>query len=144
MNNFDEPEDNIPVFRSERGTGTVTHRKYRKDKRHQKSIKITVQEDLGTIEQTQEFFFKGSTQRTTTKKERNPELIYLMKAPIRIGYYKNSKKVFVWQMNGIFSGELEKHDLKQLFSKFGLILRGETPKEENYFGSQPKRSIKKR
>ena len=124
MSNSENLNDDIPVFRAERATSTVKHRKYRADKRNPKKLKITITEDLGKIEQTQQFFFKEDKQVRSHSKEKNPNLVYLLKSPIKIGYYRNSKKCFIWQTNGIFSGELEKHDLKKLFFEIGLVLRG--------------------
>ena len=116
-------DDDIPTFKRRKGTATVKHRKYRADKRNPKGIEVTIREDLGKVEQTQQYFFKGTHQGRTKKKEKNPNLIYLLKSPIKIGYYTNTKKCFVWQQNGLYSGELEKHDLKRLFSAIGHILR---------------------
>ena len=115
--------DEIPVLRSERATSTVKHRKYRADKRHPKRLKITVQEDFQNIEQTQTFYMKSNTKRTTKKKQKNDNLVYLMKTPLKIAYYKDSKRTFVYDLDGNYAAEFEKRDLKSLYSRIGHLLR---------------------
>jgi len=118
-----DPYD-TPVFRATRATAKTKQRRYRADKRNPQGVKITVQEDLGTLEQTQQYFFESATKRRARSKKKNPNLIYILKSPIRIAYYTNSKKLFLYSQDGIYLGELEKHDQRKVFSELGLILRG--------------------
>ena len=119
-------EDNeIPVMQTEKPTATVKHRKYRADKRHPRRLKITVQEDFQEIEQTQTFYMKSNTKRTSKRKQKNDNLVYLMKTPLKIAYYKDSKRTFVYDLDGNYAAEFEKKDLNSLYSRIGHLRRWE-------------------
>lgn len=57
------------------------------------------------------------------KNKQNPNLIYIIKHPIKIIYYLDNEKCFIYDELGSYLGDLEKHDLKRLFSKIGHVLR---------------------
>jgi len=133
MPNFEDEEynnDDLPVFQSKRATATIKHRRYRADKRHPKKLKIVLTEDLGKIEQIQQFYFEENKQVRSHKKQKNPNLVYLLKSPIKIVHYVNSRKTYLYSNDGLYLGELEKHDLKRLFSIMGLVLRGKLKTEK--------------
>jgi len=115
--------DEIPTFRTNRPTAIVKHRKYRGDKHHPRRLKVSIIEDFKEIEQTQTFYMESNTRRTTKRKYKNGNLVYLMKTPLKIAYYLNSKRCFVYDLNGNFAAELEKKDLNSLYSRIGHLRR---------------------
>lgn len=98
-------------------------RRYRKDKKNPKNTRITITEDVGRFEQKTTFISEFSRDRTITPKEKNHNLVFILKSPLKIGYYLDSEKCFVWSENGEYLGSLEKYHLKRLFSKIGEVLR---------------------
>jgi hypothetical protein len=58
-----------------------------------------------------------------TPKEKNPNLFKIYLGNIKICWYFNGKKGFIYDKNGKYLGRFEKHDLKKLFLKIGQILR---------------------
>lgn len=108
-----------------RPTKTISVRKYRKDKYKPKKLLIQIKEDLGRFEQIETLKMNedNSINRTIIPKEKNPNLIYILKNPIKIGFYLDTLQCFAWSENGEYLGQLEKYHFKKLFSKIGELLK---------------------
>lgn len=93
--------------------------------RHPQRAKTTIEIDKGeyTEKHIVTYPVHSNIKGLTISHKRNPNILYLMKTPLKIVYYKNSKRTFVYTTEGEYCGELEKHDLKRLFSKIGQLLR---------------------
>lgn len=105
-------------------TKTLKVRKYRKDKTYPKNTKVIVIEDLGRFEQVTTLTSQFKTEKNVQPKQHNPNLIWIYKGEtMKIGYYLDSGRCFVWGKNCEYLGTLHKYDLKRLFSKIGATLR---------------------
>jgi ABC-type bacteriocin/lantibiotic exporter with double-glycine peptidase domain len=65
---------------------------------------------------------KLEEQQHMIKHNPNPNLISVFQKRIRIIYYNDTEKCFVYDENKIYLDSLEKHDLKRLFSAIGHVL----------------------
>jgi hypothetical protein len=109
-----------------RATKTTKTRHYRITKRHPKRPEITIKEDLGDAELIEKITFPDITRtQTAIPKEKNPNIFWLWKYPIRIIIYKDTEKGFIYDLDKNFSGTFEKHDLKKLYSRIGQFFRAE-------------------
>ncbi|MEM2368414.1 MAG: hypothetical protein QXQ50_09315 [Candidatus Bathyarchaeia archaeon] len=85
-----------------------------------------IREDLGTYYKTEIISLPETAEHETNlipKDKQNPYAKYIIWHPIRIVAYTDTGKCFVYSELGEFLGELEKQDLKKLFSKIGRFLK---------------------
>jgi hypothetical protein len=66
---------------------------------------------------------QSETTTTIIPEKANPDLIYVIRQPIKLCYYKGTQRVFVYKFDGNYCGCIEKHDLKQLFFRIGQTLK---------------------
>jgi len=109
-----------------KATLTTRIRKYRIDKRHPKRPYIIIGEDLGDGEYIEKLTLP-IVERTQTfiPKNPNPNLFWLWKHPIRIIWYLDTEKGFIFDSDKNFLESFEKHDLKKLYSRIGQLFRAE-------------------
>ena len=56
-------------------------------------------------------------------KEANPNLFWIMRSPMKIVFYLDTQKCFAYDNQGIYICTLEKHDLRKLFWRIGVLLK---------------------
>lgn len=85
-------------------------------------------EDLGNFERVRTVSFPKDIyeKETVIPKNPNPNIITIIKSPIRIIIYKDSGKCFVYDGDKNYLGNFERYDLRRLFNKIGGYLRGST------------------
>jgi hypothetical protein len=108
-----------------RATKTTKTRRYRITKKHPRRPKAIMVMDMGKVEQQIALTFPENARYINVEipKEKNPDLFKIYFGNIRICWYFNEKKGFIFDENGIWLGSYEKHDLKKLFCKIGTILK---------------------
>ena len=106
-----------------RSTKIFGVRKYQKNKTRPKKTTVLIKEDLGRFESITKYVMDCSVTESIVPKERNPNLVYLMKTPLKIVYYLDTERCFVYDLSGNYSGEFENKDLKRLFYRIGALLR---------------------
>jgi len=99
------------------------------DHQHPRAIRETteIQTEDGTLLIRRSM--QSETKSTIIPHSKNPNIITICDYPIRIIRYKNSKKAFVYDLDGIFLGTFDKYRYKNLFFKIGEDLK--TIKKEN-------------
>lgn len=100
-------------------------RKYRIDKRTSKRTVATIRVDKGQVEEVTQISFPHSAEVTSHQvpKEKNPNLTTINFGNIKVCWYLNEDKGFVYTLDGNFAGSFKKHDLKNAFHEFGVLLR---------------------
>jgi hypothetical protein len=108
-----------------RATKTTKTRHYRITKKHPKRPKAIMVMDMGKVEQQIALTFPENSQYLNVEipKERNPNLITFRISNLKFAWYLEDKKGFIFDENGIWLGNLEKHDLKNAFFKIGNLLK---------------------
>jgi hypothetical protein len=108
-----------------RATKTTKTRHYRITKKHPKRPKAVMIMDLGKVEQQIALTFPENSQYLNVEipKTRNPDLFKIYFGNIKICWYFDEKKGFVFDENGLWLGSYDKQDLKKLFFKIGRLLR---------------------
>ena len=81
--------------------------------------------DLGNVEQQISVFFPENSQivNVAIPKEKNPDLITIRIGDLKLAWYLTDKRGFFYDKNGIWLGNLFKHDLKNAFFEIGALLR---------------------
>jgi len=110
---------------SKRATKTTKTRRYRITKKHPKRPVALMKMDLGKVEQQIALTFPENSKYLNVEipKERNPDLFKIYFGNIKICWYFDEKKGFVYDENGLWLGSFDKQDLKKLFFKIGTILK---------------------
>jgi hypothetical protein len=100
-------------------------RPYRIDKHRPKRPVVIFREDVGNFERVRTISFPKDIyeKETVIPKNPNPSLFTIIKAPVRIIYYLDSNKCFIYDNDKNYLGNFERHDLKRLFSAIGGVLR---------------------
>jgi len=109
----------------QRATKTTKTRRYRLLKRHPRRPKAVMIMDLGNVEQQIALTFPQNSKYINVEipKEKNPDLITFKISNLKFAWYLKDKKGFIFDENGIWLGNIEKHDLKNAFFKIGALLR---------------------
>ena len=105
---------------------TETLKKCRKTKKRIKRPRIIFHEDLGEYERVMSITLPSEEARideSLLPKEANPNLFWIMRSPMKIVFYLDTQKCFAYDNQGIYICTLEKHDLKKLFWRIGVLLR---------------------
>jgi hypothetical protein len=120
-------------------------RRYRISKKHPKRPVALMRMDLGQVEQQIAIHFPQNSKYINVEipKEKNPDLIKIFIGGIKLAWYLDEKKGFIYDENGLYLGAFEKHDLKKAFWKIGQILKLEKPRKEISSREQPKNKPKK-
>jgi hypothetical protein len=110
---------------TKKATKTVKTRPYRITKKHPKRPKVVMTMDLGRVEQQIALTFPENSKIIDVEipKERNPNLITFRISNLKFAWYLEDKKGFIFDENGMWLGNLERHDLKIAFFKIGALLK---------------------
>jgi len=86
---------------------------------------MILREDFGKYEKVTSLSFPSDVyeKETVIPKSPNPNLISIIKSPIRIIYYLDSNKCFAYDNDKNYLGNFERHDLKRLFNAIGGVLK---------------------
>jgi hypothetical protein len=108
-----------------KATKITKTRRYRTTKKHPKRPVAMMKMDMGKVEQQIALVFPENSKYINVEipKEKNPNLIKIFIGGIKLAWYLDEKKGFIYDENGIYLGALEKHDLKKAFWKIGQILK---------------------
>jgi len=100
-------------------------RKYRIDKRIPRRTLTTIRVDKGSVEEVLQISYPHSAEVTSHEipKEKNPNLITINFGNIKVCWYLNEEKGFVYTLDGNFAGSFKRHDLKNAFYEFGVLLK---------------------
>ena len=81
--------------------------------------------DLGNVEQQIALVFPETSKYINVEipKEANPNLFKIYFANLKLAWYLDENKGFIYDEDGIYLATLEKHDLKKLFKKIGDLLK---------------------
>ena len=105
---------------------TETLKKCRKNKKRIKRPRIIFSEDLGEYERIMSITLPSEEAKISESllpKEVNPNLFWVMRTPMKIVFYIDTQKCFAYDNQGIYICTLEKHDLKKLFWRIGVLLK---------------------
>ena len=87
-------------------------RKYSTLKRYPKRPKVIIKEDLGDAELVDTITFPQVEHvKTVIPKEKNPDLVYITKNPIRIAFYTNKGVAYIYDDENRFLGTVDIHEL---------------------------------
>jgi len=105
---------------------TETLKKCRKNKKRIKRPRIVFHEDLGEYERIMSITLpteEAKIDESLLPKEANPNLFWIMRSPMKIVFYLDTQKCFAYDNQGIYICTLEKHDLRKLFWRIGVLLK---------------------
>jgi hypothetical protein len=98
-------------------------RKYSTLKRYPKRPRVIIKEDLGDAELVETISFPQVERvKNVVHNERNPNLVYVMKSPIRMAFYKDSLRGFIYDADNRFLGAIDLADIWTLYRRAGEIL----------------------
>jgi hypothetical protein len=102
-------------------------RRYRLTKKNPRRAIASINLDLGNVEQQIAVSFPQNSQIINVEipKEKNPELRTIYLGNVKLAWYLDSKRGFVYDEKGLYCGRFEKHDLKNLFWQIGDLLKVE-------------------
>jgi len=108
-----------------KATKIEKERFYRKDKRYPKRADVRIAFDTGVSEKVISLRFPETEQIKETEHEmkHNPSLWQLWFGGIKIVYYLNTDKGFIYDCDGNFCGTFDKYDLKRAFTRIGTFLK---------------------
>jgi hypothetical protein len=103
-------------------------RKYSTLKRYPKRPRVIIKEDLGDAELIETISFPQVEHvKTVIPKEKNPNLVWILRSPVHIGYYKDKGVAYIYDENNRFLGSLDLLDLWLIYQRISDILsRSET------------------
>ena len=113
---------------TKRATKVVKTRRYKITKRHPKRPRAVLKMDLGTVEQQIALIFPENAKylNVSIPKERNPNRIDISLGTVRLSFYLDEEKGFVFDSDGVYVGKFSKIDLKKawfLISRLLLALK---------------------
>lgn len=110
---------------AKRATKITQTRQYKTTKRRARRPRAIFKLDKGNVEQTITLVFPENSRYSNmeTPSEANPSLTSFNIGNVRLSFYNDSGKGFVYDCDGIYVGRFEKHDLKNLFARIGLFLQ---------------------
>lgn len=114
------------AFYLPRITKTTHTRHYRYSKKNPKAFRQVTTFDLGNVEQQTRLSFRMKNLQKTdleVNRELNPNLFSVQFGQIRLAYYIDDDKGFVYDKDGFFSGRFDKYDLTRFFSQISPILK---------------------
>jgi hypothetical protein len=99
--------------------------KQHRTRKHPKRAFATLEIDRGTFDERIILTLpqEATLEKTLIPKETNSLLFWLWKYPVRIIYYLDTEKGFVYDSDKNYAGSFEKHDLKKLYSRIGHLFR---------------------
>jgi len=56
-------------------------------------------------------------------KEKNPNIVYILKHPEKIVWYKDTHKGFFYTVEGLYIGQFDLSHLKRMYNRIGNVLR---------------------
>jgi hypothetical protein len=85
--------------------------------------RVIIKEDLGDAELVETISFPQVERvKNIIHNERNPNLVYVMKSPIRIAFYKDNLRGFIYDGDNRFLGTIDLVDIWTLYRRAGEIL----------------------
>lgn len=107
-----------------RATKIIKTRRYKSTKRHPRRPRAVLKMDLGTIEQQIALIFPENSKilNVPIPKERNPNRTDFTLGTVRLSFYLDEEKGFVFDSDGIYVGKFSKIDLKKAFFWIGRLL----------------------
>jgi hypothetical protein len=106
-------------------TKSIHTRRYRLLKKNPKTFKQVTIYDMGNVEQSTHLSFKTEKLQKVDlelSKDKNPDLETIRIGEIKLAFYLNSEKGFIYDKLGFFSGTFLKHDLINAYSQIGSLL----------------------
>jgi len=102
----------------------VKTRRYKITKRHPKRPRAVLKMDLGTVEQQIALIFPENAKylNVSIPKEKNPNRIDFTLGDIRLVFYLDEEKGFVYDSDGIYLGRFSKIDLKKVWYQISRLL----------------------
>jgi hypothetical protein len=98
-------------------------RKYSTLKRYPKRPRVIIKEDLGDAELVDTITFPQVEHvKTVIPKEKNPDLVYITKNPIRIAYYKDKGVAYLYDEENRFLGTMDTYELWIMYKRIGDLL----------------------
>jgi hypothetical protein len=108
-----------------KATKITKTRRYRLTKKHPRRPKAIMVMDMGKVEQQIALVFPENSKYINVEipKEKNPDLITFRISNLKFAWYLEDNRGFIFDENGLWLGNLEKHDLKNAFFKIGALLK---------------------
>jgi len=109
---------------TKRATKVVKTRRYKITKRHPRRPRAVIKMDLGEIEQQIALIFPENAKylNVSIPKEKNPNRIDFTLGDIRLVFYLDEEKGFVYDSDGIYLGKFSKIDLKKVWFQISRLL----------------------
>jgi len=109
---------------TKRATKVVKTRRYKITKRHPRRPRAVIKMDLGEIEQQIALIFPENAKylNVSIPKEKNPNRIDFALGDIRLVFYLDEEKGFVYDSDGIYLGKFSKIDLKKVWFQISRLL----------------------
>jgi hypothetical protein len=117
---------NYPIKEKKtRATKIIKKRRFKQNKKNPKRIKSITVEDKGKILETTSITYPFGVQikRTKHSKKKNANLLVFNICNLKLSWRIDLKKGAFFDYNGIYLGEIAKHDLKRLFTISSRLLK---------------------